>query len=306
MTIFLTEPPKQERNKIIMDYLYLGLAIITSAMLSIMSSLFGKKNEGIENISPLYSLIAVISACVCWGFFAIFNPAFKFAILGYSLLYGIFYSIAMIGMFLAYKNGSTPLTAFVKQLSFICVAVWGFIFWKNPITATITIGLILVIAALILCFAKNKSGEKSTVNFKWVIFAAMLLVGNSGCSIIQKYQQLRFDGKYRDTFMFFALVTSVILSVFIYMRKNRCKFKTVKTAYYTFPILAGVSSAMVNLFIMLLMRSSLSESIVFPAIAVGGLGLTLLFSAVYYREKLTPRQWCGLLVGTVALVFLNL
>ena len=289
-----------------MDYLYLGLAIITSAMLSIMSSLFGKKNEGIQNISPLYSLIAVLSACVCWGFFAIFNPAFKFAILGYSLLYGIFYSIAMIGMFLAYKNGSTPLTAFIKQLSFICVAVWGFIFWKNPITVTITIGLILVIVALLLCFAKNKSGEKSVVTLKWIIFAAMLLVGNSGCSIVQKYQQLKFDGKYRDTFMFFALLTALIFCAIMYFRKNRCKLKSIKKSYLTFPILAGFSSAIVNLFIMLLMRSSLSESIVFPGIAVGGLGLTLLFSAVYYREKLTTRQWCGLLVGTVALVFLNL
>ena len=75
---------------------------------------------------------------------------------------------------------------------------------------------------------------------------------------------------------------------------------------FLYPIFGGMSSAVLNLFIMLLISTPMSESIIFPGIAVGGLIITIFFSAIVFKEKLLSNQWIGLGIGSVALVLLNL
>lgn len=290
-----------------MDYLYLAIAMLSSALLSIMSSLFGKKNPDAKNASLLYSVFVTGAAVVTWGSICAYRGEFSFGIIGYSLLYGAFYTMAMIGMFKAYQTGSTSLTAFTKQLSLILVALWGFVFWDNQITVNIAVGLILIVAALYFCFGIKKDVSKeNALSLNWFMYAAMLLCGNAGCSIIQKYQNTAFHNSYGNVFMLFGVLISFLCCVLLYFKKDRCKLSDIRRSSVIFPIVGGVSSGLLNLLILLLIASRLSESIIFPGIAVGGLILTILFSTAIYREKPTAYQWIGLGTGAVALVFLNL
>ncbi len=289
-----------------MPYIYLLCAMCASALLSIMSSLFGKRNTGAKDTSQLYSLIVTVSTTVSWGILFLSDGEFNGGVLAYSLLYGVFYTMAMIGMFKAYQVGSVPLTAFVKQLSLIGVAFWGLIFWDTPITVNVTIGLVLIVAALYLCFKPDKNAQEKTVSLKWLLYASMLLVGNAGCSIVQKYQQMAFDGKFGSQLMFFGAVCSALACAVLYLKGSRCKVKELSKGSVLCPIVGGVSSAMLNLFILLLIGTTLSESVIFPGIAVGGFMLTTLFSVLVYRERLQKLQWIGLAIGAVALMFLNL
>jgi uncharacterized membrane protein len=288
-----------------MEYICLAAAMCSSAMLSIMSSLFGKKNPNAAHASALYSAVVTASACLTWGIICLCNGGVDLRAIGYSVLYGISYTLAMIGMFCAYQLGSTSLTAFIKQLSLIGVALWGFLFWNNTLTANIAIGLALIVAALYLCFKPDRKTKDNAISVKWCAFAFMLLTGNAGCSIIQKYQQLAFDGEYGNGFMLFGAAFAFLCS-FAYAKKEHARVGEIKKASFIFPILGGISSAVLNLFILLLISSPLSESIIFPGIAVGGLIITMLFSVLAYGEKLPVHRWIGLGVGAVALVFLNL
>ena len=287
-----------------MDYLFLLAAMLASALLSIMSSLFGNHNPNVKNSSYLYTVIVTFSATVTWGVVCCLNEGIKVEAIGYSLIYGTFYTMAMIGMFKAYQIGSVSLTAFVKQLSLIVVSLWGFIFWKNTLTANVAIGIFLIIGALYLCLKPDKSGLKKTTA-QWCVFAFLLLVGNAGCSITQKYQQIAFDGNVEYAFMLFGTAVSFLVSLGLYLRKGIYRPKVSK---YTlvYPVIGGISSALLNLFVLRLISSEISESIIFPGIAVGGLAVTMLFSLVFYHEKLSTRQWIGLSIGVIALVFLNI
>ena len=288
-----------------MEYLYLFLAMCASASLSIMSSLFGKKNPSVKNSSFLYSVFVTGAACLTWGVICLCTAEFSLKVIGFSVLYGIFYTVAMIGMFMAYREGSVSLTAFVKQLSLIFVAFWGLIFWKNPITLNVSVGLILIVAALYFCFCKESEG-KHTVSPKWCLFAAMLLFGNAGCSIVQKYQNLAFEKTNGNIFMLFGVLMSFLVCIALYLGNERCKLSQLRRGSAVFPIIGGISSGLLNLLILLLISSEMSESVIFPGIAVGGLGITILFSTVVYREKTSVFRWIGLCIGAVALVFLNL
>ena len=55
-----------------MGYIYLILAMCSSASLSIMSTLFGRFNKS-KNISGLYSLILTATAFVMWGIICLYE-----------------------------------------------------------------------------------------------------------------------------------------------------------------------------------------------------------------------------------------
>ena len=289
------------------EYGYLVLAMLSSASLSIMSSLFGRRSGSVRGVSSLYSVVVTASAAAVWGIASLWKGVFDARVIGYSLLYGLFYAMAMIGMFLAYRHGSISLTAFVKQLSLITVALWGFIFWGNKLSVTLAVGLLLIALALYLCFRRSRTAmNDGGVSWQWGLYAAMLLCGNAGCSITQKYQQLAFGEASSNGFMLLATLISFACCFVLYVKEGRIKPREVGTSALVFPILGGISSALLNMLILLLMASPLSESVIFPGIAVGGLILTVLFSTLVYRERLSVSKWIGLLVGSVALVFLNI
>jgi len=288
-----------------MSYIYLLAAIVFSAMLSIMTAVFNNRNHT-PNISNLYNVIYMTSSFCCWAVMYVFNFSFEPKVLLYSLAYGIFYTMALIGLFNAITCGSVSLTSFMKQLSFVGVAVWGFIFWNSPITLTVTIALALIAAALFLCFKPDKNQTHNSISVKWLFYVCLLFIGNAGCSIVQKYEQLAFDGKHGNMLMCFAVGFAMLFSTLFLLKNGIPHFNLLAKGSFKFPMFAGISSALVNLFILLLATTTLSPAVIYPCIAVGGMILAITFSVITYKERLMTTQWIGLSIGIVALVFLNI
>lgn len=293
-----------------MPYIYLLSAIIFSASLSILGTCFNAKNAGRKHISNLYNLLIACSAFISWTVIYIFDFSFEPLVLLYSAGYGICYTLAIIGHIKALKCGSVALTAFIKQTSLVCVSFWGFAFWNTPLTVNTLIGLVLIAIALILCFfvgnkRTDRDGQKP-ITFKWVIYALLLLTGNAGCSIVQKYEQMAFDGEHGSMLMVFASVFSAIVCLIMFLREDKPEWKeVVKTSWYL-PAAVGISSAVLNLFIILMASTTLSPSVIYPGIAVGGFTITTLTSVIIFKERLKISQWIGLAIGVIALIFLNM
>ncbi len=288
-----------------MQYFYLVLAAIFSAMLSVMSTVFNKTNEGVLHTSPLYNLLVSASAATGWGILFALEPSFDARVLLYSVAYGIFYAMAIFGLFQAIGTGIVSMTAFIKQLSFLGVAIWGFIFWQAPLTVNVGIGLALMLGALYLCFKPQKNGASKKTLLKWFVGAMMLLGGNVACSVLQKYQQMTFDGKHGNLLMFSATFFAALICLALFLKDKKPPKASFSPKTLLFPVIGGFSSTLLNLFTLLLMASPLSESVFFPCMAIGALTVTTLFSVLVYKERLSLSQWLGLLVGAVALVFLN-
>jgi len=288
-----------------MIFMSLLMAIMASAMLNIMSSLFGRYNTEAKNTSYLYSLIVTGSASVTWSIICLLNEGIRFDAVVYSLIFGLFNTVGMIGMFQAYRIGSVSLTAFIKQISLLAVSVWGLLFWGNSFGINIAIGMVLITVALYLCLKSDKADFQKP-SLSWYLFALMLLIGNAGASIMQKYQQITFHGTGGHAFMFFGTAISFGVSLVLYLKNFSRRPKNITKHTLLYPVIAGISSALLNLLVLRLLFSPLSESIIYPGIAVGGLCVTMLFSLAVFKERLSTRQWFGLLVGAVALVFLNI
>lgn len=293
-----------------MDYLSLLLGMGGMGGLSVFAAFYNRKNADRPNVSRLYTVMVTVAALLGWGVLYAFDFSFEPRVLLYSLFYGVGYATAMLGVVGALRAGSVALTAFVKQFSFVFVSIWGYFFFPGEhFTWQAGLGIALIAFAMFLCLVsgKGKGAEnRPAVTVRWVLYAVMILGGNALCSILQKYQQIAYPGQHKSMMMIFGVACAVLVAVLFSFGEDKTHWRAAARTSFYFPLLAGCCSAALNLAILLLATSEIfSSGFVFSALAVGGLVVTLVADLVFFRERLSLRQWIGMVIGTGALVFLN-
>ncbi len=286
-------------------YIILTLSVFCIASQSVFGGFYNRKNEGARAASSLYNLLQIGSAFLLWTVLWLIDFGFDPCVIPYGLLFGVFYTVCLVGMIYAIATGPVALTSLFLQLSLIGTTLWGFLFWDAPVTPTAVIGLLLVAVALFLCLYEGRGGEKR-ITKRWFLFAMMTFLGNAGCSIVQRTQQTDFSGEYSELFMFVAMALSTATVLFLFLRGDRSETKTILRRSWFHPLGAGVCNVLLNLFVMLLAVSSLSPTLIYPVIAVGGLIVTMIFSIVAFRERFRPWQWLGVALGTLAVGILSI
>jgi len=289
-----------------MNYFYLLLAMTFSATITVGGRLYNTKNKDRRNVSGLYNLLTPCSAALSWLVLWCLDFSFDAGVLPYSLLYGVGYSCFTVGVLGALNSGSTALTGLVKQLALVGVSLWGFAFWGTEFTLLSGVGIVLIVISLAMCLLTGKKEEKAGSLTKWLGYAALIVIGNAGCSIVQRYQQMAFDYQHKNMLMFFGVFFAFLFMLALSRKEEKTDWAAALRTTWPFPALAGCSSAASNVFMLLLVKNRMSPVILYPGVAVGGLMITTLISRFCFRERLRPMQWCGLAVGAAALVLLNL
>ncbi len=177
-----------------MPYLMLIIGVLSVSSSSVFCSLYNKNNKE-ETSTTFYNMAFVCCSFLCWTILFLINRTYDWKIWWYALIFAVCYTACNYGFIEAIKTGSITFTMLLLQLSFICVPIWGFIFWDTKFTPFVWIGLALVAISLVRCLykGKEKSGKYS---WKWLLFALLAFIGNAGCSIIQRTQQMNYNGRY--------------------------------------------------------------------------------------------------------------
>lgn len=290
-----------------MDYFYLMMAVLTCSVPSVCTGFYNKYNSHKSGASNLYTLMRMVGALVCWLIIFLINPAFEIKVLPYSILFGFFYAMSLIGYVNGVRFGSIALTSLFLQLSLIFVAIWGFAFWGQKISLIAIIGIVLCIVSLSLCLIDGKKAGKEKITLKWLVFALMGLIGCGGCAVAQRTQQMNFNGDYGNMLMVFGMAISLVFSLVVYFKQERKDgLQIIKSYSVAIPLFDGVFNFLYNLFVILLATSILSSTVIYPVIAVGALALSSIFSVVFFKEKLRWWQWLGMIVGAGAVVLLSI
>ena len=289
-----------------MTYFYLLLAMVSSATIAIDGRLYNDKNRERANVSGLYNLLYTLFSSLGWLVLWMGDFSFDVRVLPYALLYGLGESCFAIGMLGALRAGSTSLTALIQQVALVGVSLWGFFFWDTKFTLLSILGIVLIVISLALCLLTKEPARNSHNTLRWLGYALLIIIGNAGCSIVQRYQQMAFDYRHKDMFMFFGVLFASVTCLLLSLREPKENWFIAFKTSWVFPCLAGIGCALCNVFVLLLIKYDMSPVIIYPGLAAGGLMITILISTVFFRERLRPAQWCGLFVGAAALVLLNL
>ena len=267
--------------------------------------MYNSRTKGKKTAVPLYNFIILSSVFILWLVMFIIDGRYNFSVLWYSALFALFYSVCNVSLIKALKEGSVILTSLLLQLSLIAVSVWGLIFWGARFSVLVLAGLVMAIVSVALCLYKKENG-KLDINFKWLIFALLAFAGNAGCCIVQRTQQMAFNGKYGDFLMMAATGLSAIVCGVIYFTGDKEGSKLIIAKAGLYPVIAGICNVLLNLFVIFLATSSISPSLIYPVISVGGIAITIVFSALVFKEKMNLWQWFGLFLGAVATGLLSI
>jgi len=285
-----------------MDVLYLILSVISAASVNIFSSLFIVKNKENKKGSIVFNFIMSITPLIGWAIFYAVEKGFEPFVLLYSFGFALSFIGCFIFLYFALKNGPLSLTTLLAQMSLVFTAIWGMIFWNAPITGFAIAGLCLIVVSLTFCIIKKEKDKR--FSFKWLIFALLCCVSNAAASIVQKTEQLQFKNMYGGEMMFFAFVFIVVFfGIFILTIRKKIEIPNLKYSWWI-ASLAGLGNLLLNIFVILLAKGTMSSTIIYPTIAVGCLAINIIFSLFVYKEKLSILQIIGLVIGAVAIVFL--
>lgn len=275
-----------------------------SASTSVFGKIFNIKNSGKRDTSTLYTFSLMISVFLGWSILYATDVSFDAGVLLYSALFAICYLTCNIGIINAIQFGPTAITSLLINLSLIVTTIWGFIFWDASFSPTILIGLILVVVAIVLCLY-SKEKDKKAISLKWLIYVSLAFFGNAGCTIVQRTQQMRYNGQHGNMLMLFATGACVIAYVILYLRSDKRDTKSILKASWWVPLCAGICNVTLNVLVMLLAGTDLSPSLIYPVIGVGGLAVVTVFSLLVFKEKMRWWQWIGIAAGATAVVLLS-
>jgi drug/metabolite transporter (DMT)-like permease len=289
-----------------MPYVYLISSVLFVASTNIIGSFYNRRNAGKRGVAPLYNLLLLLTVFTFWTVLFLTDRNYDIAVLPYALLFALCYTMAMVGSINALKTGSVMLTSLFGQLSLIGASVWGFFFWDETFTTLTGVGLLLTVVALWLCLYGGRSDKRVKLNLSWIGYVLLVFLGNAGCTIVQRTEQIDFEGQYGTFMMMTATGVSLVVFLIMYLTGDRRDARDIARRSWFLPMLAGLSNAMLNFFVILMASTPLSPSLIYPVLAVGSLSIVTMATLFLFKDKMRWWQWCGVALGAVATGILSL
>jgi len=220
----------------------------------------------------------------------------------YSVGFAAAYGSACLMFYLALECGPFGLTSLIISYSLVLPTIYGLVWLDEPLTVLKTAGLVFLLISLWL--VRPNSGGKEKITSRWVIFTIIAFVGNGFCTIIQKSQQLAFDGMYKSEFMIAALIiVTAVFTVFAFIKERGTMKQFIRHGTVT-SVLCGAANGLTNYLVMVI-TATVAASVFFPVISAGQIIFAFLCSFLLYKEKLSKPQVVGVIFGVAALVLLN-
>ncbi len=282
-----------------MNLLYLTVIIAGVAFQNVIKKPYAKKMSD----RGIYSFV-LLSGIAAMLFFLLTSRelAWNSGLIAYSAGFAVAYTAANVFSIEAIAHGSLSLSSLIISYSLMIPTVYGLIFLNDPVGAGFISGMVLLAVSL---FTVNRRGGSSPVTLKWLIYVFLAFLGNGMCSVVQKMQQLAFDGGYKNEFMILSLAISSVLLVIAVIKKERKDIRCAVMSGWHMAVGCGIANGIVNLFVMIL-SGRMPVSLMFPLISAGGIIVTFFVSRYLYKEKLTKTQLAGFVIGVASVVLLSL
>lgn len=221
-------------------------------------------------------------------------------------------------MLKALDCGSFAYTGVIISLSTVIPAFSGAIFWHEKLSALQITGIALLAACFVLCAGKDE--EKKDGGVKWFIYVLVAFVATGLIGVMQKIHQTseyadELNGFLTISFLISTLSAAICAVVAAVKSKSTVSDENVnadsgkKRSYSAVGILlivlSGVGVALNNV-INLYLSGKVDSAMFFPIVNGGGLVLVTISSVILYKEKLSKKQWAGVLIGIAAVIMLSL
>ena len=294
---------------------YFILAISMAAALA--GSLFRKafSNKGSETMLARHIFnagVSFISALILWVWSG-FDISMSVFTLILGIIFGLVVAIQHIANLQAIETGPLSYTSVIISLSTLIPALSGAIIWKESISTIQMIGMVLLAVCLILSVNKDTGGKKASM--RWLIFCGIAFLFNGLIGVMQKWHQSSDHASELNAFLVIAFASSLLYSLISALiivftqrkaetQKNASIIKASFAPVLIFMMLVCGAGSAINHKLNLFLSGVLPSAVFFPMVNGGGLILVTVCAVIFFKERLTIKQWGGLVLGIVSVILL--
>ena len=282
--------------------IFLILAIVFSTGVVVAMRLF--ERFGLDNHQALmwnYVFASATGFIVCDKFDTlpqlVDEPWF-----GLSILTGFWFIFTYLLMTASTQRSGVTVTSLSSKLSVVLPILAGVIMLGERLNFVATMGIVLALVALVLVLGgKKESGNKN--NRKWLLPVFIFFGTGTGDILMKITEQQNTVGNlgFMIAFIYFvALVFGVIIVIWDLVRgKSRWQWKNAA---------GGIGLGVINYFSTYSVYNAMrcfDNVVLFPIYNIGVVSVTALVGWLFFKEKLTLKNYIGLVIAVIAVILIT-
>ena len=222
---------------------------------------------------------------------------------GLSLLTGFWFIFTYLLMTASTQSSGVTVTSLSSKLSVVLPTLAGVLLFRETLTGPVSIGIVLALVALVLVVGSGDKSPANTQRTNWLL-PVLIFFGTGIGDILMKLNEQRNtadDMSFMIAFIYLiAMVFGVILVAYELLRG--------KSKWQTKSLIGGIALGVINFFstycIFHAMRC-FDNVMLFPIYNIGVVCLTALIGWLFFKEKLTWKNYLGLAIAIIAVVLIS-
>jgi drug/metabolite transporter (DMT)-like permease len=284
-----------------MGWIYLGLVVTGFVAMNFVMKLGSLKGHS----SPaLTAALFAAAAVLCLAVLVLAGqPLFVSApVVLLAVGGGIGGAVAYFFFLSALKAGPYALTISIYTMSFLIPVVFSILVWSSPFGRSTALGSLLIVAGIVLVStsAAAAAGEAKAAWRKWLALVGTAFV-LTGIPQLAQAAAARLGAINLWFYLFLTFLAGALALWGVILIKRTRPGR----GLFAYGALAAVGSVAGNFFLLRAL-AKLREPIVFPVSTAGPILAAVLLSVFYFRERIKPLGYLGILAGLAGIVLLAL
>ena len=231
---------------------------------------------------------------------------------GLSILTGFWFIFTYLLMTASTQRSGVTVTSLSSKLSVVLPTLAGVFLFSETLNFVASMGIVLALVALVLVVGGRNpqsiqgNNRKNAHKNNWIValLPVFIFFGTGTGDILMKVTEQRNTGDdlgFMIAFIYFvALLFGIIIVVYDIMKgKSKWQWKSA---------IGGVGLGVINFFstssVYYAMRC-FDNVVLFPVYNIGVVSLTALTGWLLFKEKLTMRNYIGLVVAVIAVILIT-
>lgn len=294
-----------------MTYLLIPLLCMLALTKITLQSKFSKTANGGVADTVFFNGIVFSSAALLFCF-SILKNGITFSTCVSGMIMGILSVAFQLFYICAFSKGKMTLTVIINNFSMLLPMAVSIILFNEEFGTLKIIGTILALLSFVFSAAREKRSTDfvadNTNNAPWLIFTILTFLSNGLISVNQKIYSVFTQKLQVFEFVAVAYITAAVLSCLILgivtlkNQKLTCaKRPEVIISGCLIGVLLGIFQG-INTYA----ASVIDGTILYSTYNCGVSLLSAVTGRIFFNEKLSVKQYAGVLIGSAAIVFLCL
>jgi len=276
--------------------IYLILAIVSSAMISVLMRASEKHAEGGVSMLAANYLMCCLLSLVFTGSVELFPASPD---LPRALFLGVINGILFLTSFVLLqwnisKNGVVLPATFMK-LGVLVPTLLSILVFREMPRVTQILGIVLAVASILMIQGKDKQQARSTSGL-----VCLLLAGGSADAMSKVYEELG-PAPLKDHFLLYTFIIAMILCILLCVVKKQ----PITLRNFLWGLAIGIPNYLSTRFL-LLSLDQVPAVVAYPTFSVGVIVLAAATSLLAFHEKPNRRTLVALGVIMASLALLNI